>query len=65
MIEHIIEQFIAEGKISREEIEAGIAKLKAEQPQPPVHMTVEELRQRQEETANTMVFLLDITLGGM
>lgn len=63
MLELLIEQLISEGKISREEIDAKVAELKAEQP--PVVEDIVSLKRRQDETENTLVFILDMTLGGM
>lgn len=63
MLELLIERLIEEGKITREEIDAKVAELKTEQP--PIVEDIVSLKRRQEETENTIVFILDMTLGGM
>lgn len=63
MLELLIEQLIVEGKITREEINHRISNLKAEQL--PVAEDIVSLKRRQDETENTILFILDMTLGGM
>jgi len=63
MIEQLIEKLIADGKITREEIDREVAILQAEQPD--TIGDVDSLKKRQDEAENTILFILDMTLGGM
>lgn len=63
MLELLIEKWIEEGKVTREEIDLQVTKLKAEQP--PVIEDIVSLKNRQDQTENTVMFILDMTLGGM
>jgi hypothetical protein len=64
MIELLIENLIAEGKVSREEIDAKIIELKSTQP--PVAEDLLSLKNRQGETENAIVGMMDmILMGGM
>lgn len=63
MLELLIERLIEEGKITQEEIDERVEVLKAEQP--PVVEDIVSLKRRQDETENTVMFILDMTLGGM
>ncbi|MER2010047.1 MAG: hypothetical protein ABS939_21650 [Psychrobacillus sp.] len=62
MLELLIERLIEEGKVTREEIDQKVSVLKAEQP--PVVEDIVSLKNRQEQTENTVLFILDMTLGG-
>lgn len=63
MLELLIERYKAEGKITQEELDARVAEIKATQP--PIAEDIVSLKRRQDETENTIVFILDMTLGGM
>lgn len=63
MLEQLIERLKLEGKITQEEIDEQVAQLKSQQP--PTQEELQSLKKRQDETENTIVFILDMTLGGM
>ncbi|QCR33120.1 hypothetical protein [Lysinibacillus sp. SGAir0095] len=63
MLEQLVERLVLEGKITWEEINGRVEELRAEQP--PVVEDIVSLKRRQDETENTLVFILDMTLGGM
>lgn len=63
MIEQLIEKMISEGKVTQVEIDHMVEEIKAEQPN--THLEVVSLEKRQTETENTVLFLMDMQMGGM